>query len=176
MDANLYTDDPIPSAEQPQHLVDIPSPSIDSDVASTCVHIREEDSHCEQCRQQIRSMSRSMLQQPSQLALPATLDRESIDPCYAVANTLRQRRRASHFPSASDSSMSSLFSSSPPEDITSSVPADLWRESRGSRRPPTTQSKRRDSPAFRSLTNILNSSRNVPAPARSRSNQSFSAA
>jgi len=172
MDANLYTDNPSPSAEQPQHSVDIPSPS---DVAPTCVHIRDEDSHCEQCRQQIRSMSRSMLQQPSQLDLPATIDRESIDPYFAGAPNLRQRRRASHFPSASDMSMSSLLPSSL-EETTSPVPAQPWHESRGSHRPSATQSKRRDSPASRSLRSILHSSKNAPAPARSRLNQSFSAA
>jgi hypothetical protein len=173
MDANLYSESAIPSTEQPQHVIDISSsPSVPSNAAPTCVHIREEDSHCEQCRQQIRSMSRSMLQQPSQLDLPATLDR-SIDPCYAVANNLRQRRRASHFPSASDTSMSSLFPSSP-RDTTSPVPTHPWRESRGSCRPSATQPKRRDSPASVSLTRILRSSRN--ASARSQLSQSFSAA
>jgi hypothetical protein len=172
MNANLYTDNPMLNAELSQHLVDIPSPPVESDHNPTCVHIRDEDSHCEQCRQQIRSMSRSMLQQPSQLAL-SPLDSQSTDLYFPGANTLRQRRRASHFPSASDTSMISLFSSLP-EDITSPVPADPWRESRGSRLTPATQSKRRDSPASRSLTNILHSSKN--APARSRLNRSFNAA
>ena len=161
MDANFQFNNPFPSAQQSQHLVDSPSPSIDSDVAPTCVHIREEDSHCEQCRQQIRSMSRSMLQQSPQFAL--TPSRQSIDPFATGANSLRQRRRASHFPSASDSSMSSLFPSSPEDTTTSPVPTHPWRES-----------KRRDSPASRSLTSILHSSRN--ASTHSRLSQSSCAA
>jgi hypothetical protein len=162
MDVNAHLNSTFPNAEQSQHLVDIPSNSIQSDGAPTCVHIREEDSHCEQCRQHIRSMSRSMLQQPSQLALSAPLGRESTDPYSAGANNLRQRRRASHFPSASDMSMGPLFPSSP-RDNTSSVPAHPWRES-----------KRRDSPASRSLTSVLHSSRN--ASAHSRVHQSLVAA
>jgi hypothetical protein len=162
MDVNPHLNDTFPNAEQSQHLADIPSHPIPSDGAPTCVHVREEDSHCEQCRQHIRSMSRSMLQQPSQLALFATLGRESTDPYISAgANHLRQRRRASHFPSASDTSMSSLFPSSP-GDTTSPVPAHPWRES-----------KRRDSPASKSLTSILHSSRN--ASAHSRLSQSFGA-
>ena len=153
MDANFQFNNPFPSAQQSQHLVDNPSPSINSDVAPTCVHIREEDSHCEQCRQQIRSMSRSMLQQSPQFAL--TPSRQSIDPFATGANSSRQRRRASHFPSASDSSMSSLFPSSPEDTTTSPVPTHPWRES-----------KRRDSPASRSLTNILHSSRNASTHSR----------
>jgi hypothetical protein len=158
----MHLDNPLPNAEQSQHLVDIPSPSINSDGAPTCVHIREEDSHCDQCRQQIRSLSRSMLQQSPQFALSPTPSRQSIDIFPSSTKNSRQRRRASHFPSASDMSMSSMFPSSPGE-TTSPGSTHPWRES-----------KRRDSPASRSLTSILHSSRN--ASAHSRLSQSFSAA
>ena len=87
MDANFQFNNPFPSAQQSQHLVDNSSPSINSDVALTCVHIREEDSHCEQCRQQIRSMSRSMLQQSPQFSL--TPSRQSIDPAPADQEIFR---------------------------------------------------------------------------------------
>jgi len=142
MDANLHFNNPFPSAEQSQHLVDVPSPSDHSKVAHTCVHIREEDSHCEQCRQQIRSMSASMLQRSSQLVLShdPTPNRHSTD---LSSKSVRQRRRASHCPSASDFSMSS-FSSSPGKS-TAPVP---WHKSRGLRQHPTTMpgSQLRDLP------------------------------
>jgi hypothetical protein len=168
MDANFHFNNPFPSAAQPQHLIDIPSPSDNSNVAPTCVHIREEDSHCEQCRQQIRSMSRSM-----QLTSSPTLGRQSTDLHSVGAGNLRERRRASHCPSASDTSMSSSFSSSPGE-TTAPVLAHRRHESHGSRRfAPATRSSHRGSPASRSLSSILHSSSN--AATNPQLNQSFGA-
>jgi hypothetical protein len=143
MDANFHFNNPFPSAEPSQHLVDAPSPSDQSNVAPTCVHIREEDSHCEQCRQQIRRLSRTMLQSPqsSQFALSPTPtpSRHSADlSSTRGADVLRQRRRASHCPSASDPSMS-LLSSSPGK----SSAHHPWRHSRGSRQHPMAGSQLR---------------------------------
>jgi hypothetical protein len=144
MDANLHFNNPFHSAEPSQHLVDVPSPSDQSNVAPTCVHIREEDSHCEQCRQQIRRLSRSMLPQSSQFALSPTPTptRHSTDlSSTRGADVLRQRRRASHCPSASDPSMSSLSSS-----LGKSSAHHPWRQSRGLHQHPMAASQLRGLP------------------------------
>jgi hypothetical protein len=147
MDASLHFNNPFPSTEA-SHLIDIPSPSTDSNVAPICVHIREEDSHCEQCRQQVRSMSTSTLQQSSQFALSPISSHHSTDLSSAGADVVRQRRRASHCPSASDPSMG-LFSSSPGHSTTS-VSAHPWRQSRGLRQNPVAGSQLRGLPVLHS--------------------------
>ena len=98
--------DLFPNGRKPVENLSVP-PSIPSQVPGACVHLREEDSHCEQCRQQIRNMSISMLQHLSDDAI----SRHSTNFSPVVVELSRQRRRASHCPSASDPSMH-LFSSS----------------------------------------------------------------
>ena len=165
MAANLHFN-PFPSAPEPQHAVEVPS-----HITSTCVHIREEDSHCEQCRQQIRSMSRSTptLQHSPQQVISPTLGRHSADLSSTRVDALRQRRRASHCPSASDPSMG-LFPSSSKESTTP-VSAHPWRKSRGLRQLPVAGSQVRGPPESGNITSIPDS----PGDASSHSNSHVSA-
>lgn len=170
MDYSLHID-PFPNAGNAGKPVDIPStsasPSVPSHVAGTCVHIREQDSHCEQCRQQIRSMSRSILPHSSYDAI----GHHSTDLSPAGTDIHRQRRRASHCPSASDPSMHLLSSSR--GKPTTLVPARPSRQSLSSHRLPAAAPQLRGPPEeFAITTNSLQSSRtaSTTSPLRQSSN------
>ena len=160
MAANNLHFNPFPSAQGSQHVFDVSSPSVPSHVASTCVHVREQDSHCEQCRQQIRSMSRSMLQDSSQdvIVFP-TISRHWADLSSTRADISRQRRRASHCPSASDPSMT-LFPSSPRESTTP-VSTYPWRRNRGLRQLTGAGSQLRGPPGYMEPTSAPESPKNA---------------
>lgn len=115
----------LPGIYDLQRAFDVSSPNTSDHRIYDCVHVRHADSHCEACREQIRKSS-SRTQRSSPAVESPMLESQPTDYLsLEIRFCSRERRRASHNPSASD--VFRTPPSSSPEEPSALLPIYPWR-------------------------------------------------